>query len=107
MTCGAATAQAKALEDLKIRIDGPFGAPAVAYARFRVVLLVGAGVGVTPFLSMVRAFRPPDPTSCLPEHAPPSLGPPAFAATPAHAPARAARPPPPPSSHSFDRVTLL
>lgn len=34
-------------------LDGPFGAPAVAYARFPVVLLVGAGIGITPFLSIL------------------------------------------------------
>lgn len=46
--------QTTALSDLRIHIDGPFGAPAVAYSRFKVVLLVGTGVGVTPFMSMVR-----------------------------------------------------
>jgi predicted ferric reductase len=42
------------LSDLRIHVDGPFGAPAVAYSRYAVVLLVATGVGVTPFLSMVR-----------------------------------------------------
>lgn len=42
-----------ALSNTRIYIDGPFGAPAVAYSRFDVVLLVGTGVGITPFLSMV------------------------------------------------------
>lgn len=45
--------QTTALSDLRIHIDGPFGAPAVAYSRFKVVLLVATGVGVTPFMSMV------------------------------------------------------
>ena len=45
--------QAEALSQLELLVDGPFGAPAVAYSRFPVVLLVGAGVGVTPFLSML------------------------------------------------------
>jgi Ferric reductase NAD binding domain len=73
-------------------VDGPFGAPAVAYSRFPVVLLVGAGVGVTPFLSMLAdaveqhaaraaeaAADPPcsDGVSCSPAcHRPPRPRPP-------------------------------
>ena len=34
--------------------DGPFGAPAQSVGDFEVLLLVGAGIGVTPFASVLR-----------------------------------------------------
>ena len=38
----------------KIIIDGPFGAPAQNYSKFSIVLLVGAGIGITPFVSIIQ-----------------------------------------------------
>lgn len=37
-----------------IYIDGPVGAPAQDYTRYREVVFVGAGIGVTPFASILR-----------------------------------------------------
>jgi respiratory burst oxidase len=39
-----------------IYIDGPVGAPAQDYARYREVVLIGAGIGVTPFASILRSI---------------------------------------------------
>ena len=38
----------------RIIIDGPFGAPAQEHAKFRQVLLIGMGIGITPMLSIMR-----------------------------------------------------
>lgn len=38
----------------KFYIDGPFGAPCQNYKDYSVVLLVGAGIGVTPFASVLN-----------------------------------------------------
>eukprot|EP00271_Cylindrocystis_brebissonii_P021976 TRINITY_DN819_c0_g2_i5.p1 TRINITY_DN819_c0_g2~~TRINITY_DN819_c0_g2_i5.p1 ORF type:complete len:1048 (+),score=169.04 TRINITY_DN819_c0_g2_i5:366-3509(+) len=38
----------------RVLVDGPFGAPAQDYEHFRVVVLVGAGIGVTPMASVIR-----------------------------------------------------
>ncbi|KAI7755849.1 hypothetical protein M8C21_023617 [Ambrosia artemisiifolia] len=38
----------------KILIDGPYGAPAVDYKKYDVVLLVGLGIGATPMISIVK-----------------------------------------------------
>lgn len=46
------TAIAKFIEP--VQLEGPFGAPTEAYREFQTVLLVGAGIGVTPFLSVIR-----------------------------------------------------
>ena len=37
-----------------IIIDGPFGAPAQNYSKYSIVLLVGAGIGITPFASIIQ-----------------------------------------------------
>ncbi|KAJ6468317.1 NADPH oxidase isoform 1 [Mycena sanguinolenta] len=37
-----------------VRIDGPFGAPAEDVFEFQVAILVGAGIGVTPFASILK-----------------------------------------------------
>lgn len=37
-----------------LRMDGPYGAPAQEYRRYKTVLLVGAGIGITPFVSILR-----------------------------------------------------
>uniref|UniRef100_K3WTN8 Uncharacterized protein n=1 Tax=Globisporangium ultimum (strain ATCC 200006 / CBS 805.95 / DAOM BR144) TaxID=431595 RepID=K3WTN8_GLOUD len=39
-----------------IIIDGPVGAPAQDYSRYREVVFVGAGIGVTPFASILRSI---------------------------------------------------
>eukprot|EP00210_Caulerpa_lentillifera_P004707 g4491.t1 len=36
-----------------ISVDGPFGAPAQNHADYRVIVLIGAGIGVTPFASVL------------------------------------------------------
>lgn len=38
----------------KVLIDGPYGAPAQDYKKYDVVLLVGLGIGATPFISVVK-----------------------------------------------------
>ncbi|KAK9131474.1 hypothetical protein Sjap_011961 [Stephania japonica] len=38
----------------KIFIDGPYGAPAQDYRNYDVLLLVGLGIGATPFISILR-----------------------------------------------------
>ena len=35
-------------------LEGPFGAPAQEYENFEIVLLVGAGIGITPFASILK-----------------------------------------------------
>jgi NADPH oxidase len=37
-----------------IRIDGPFGAPAQDVLSNEVAVLIGAGIGVTPFASILK-----------------------------------------------------
>ncbi|WOK95525.1 respiratory burst oxidase [Canna indica] len=38
----------------KIFIDGPYGAPAQDYKKYDILLLVGLGIGATPFISILR-----------------------------------------------------
>ncbi|XP_059072973.1 respiratory burst oxidase homolog protein F isoform X2 [Cryptomeria japonica] len=38
----------------KLRIDGPYGAPAQNYKKYDVVLLIGLGIGATPFISALK-----------------------------------------------------
>ncbi|XP_024533086.1 respiratory burst oxidase homolog protein F [Selaginella moellendorffii] len=38
----------------KLLIDGPYGAPAQDYRKYDVLLLVGLGIGATPFISILR-----------------------------------------------------
>lgn len=38
----------------KLFIDGPFGAPAQNYKNYDILLLVGLGIGATPFISILR-----------------------------------------------------
>jgi len=37
-----------------VYVDGPFGAPTQGYKHYNTVVLVGAGIGVTPFASILR-----------------------------------------------------
>lgn len=39
---------------VKLQLDGPFGAPAQDYKDYSTLLLVGAGIGVTPFASVLN-----------------------------------------------------
>ncbi len=43
--------------DLAIELDGPYGTPTTAALDARHVLLVAAGIGVTPFASVIAALR--------------------------------------------------
>ncbi|GAB2273781.1 hypothetical protein Dimus_008560 [Dionaea muscipula] len=38
----------------KLLIDGPYGAPAQDYHKYDVLLLVGLGIGATPFISILK-----------------------------------------------------
>ncbi|XP_014508795.1 respiratory burst oxidase homolog protein A [Vigna radiata var. radiata] len=38
----------------KLKIDGPYGAPAQDYKKYDVLLLVGLGIGATPFISILK-----------------------------------------------------
>lgn len=38
----------------KLLIDGPYGAPAQNYKKYDVLLLVGLGIGATPFISILK-----------------------------------------------------
>jgi hypothetical protein len=38
----------------KLYVDGPYGAPAQDYLKFDVLLLVGLGIGATPFISILK-----------------------------------------------------
>lgn len=37
-----------------VRIDGPYGAPAESFSSVEVAVLIGAGIGVTPFASILK-----------------------------------------------------
>ncbi|KAK9715619.1 hypothetical protein RND81_06G177500 [Saponaria officinalis] len=38
----------------RLRVDGPYGAPAQDYQNYDVLLLVGLGIGATPFISILK-----------------------------------------------------
>ena len=38
----------------RLSIDGPYGAPAQDYHKYDVLLLVGLGIGATPFISILK-----------------------------------------------------
>ncbi|EIW68732.1 hypothetical protein TREMEDRAFT_32037 [Tremella mesenterica DSM 1558] len=40
----------------RVMIDGPFGSASEDFAKFETVLLVGAGIGVTPFASILKSI---------------------------------------------------
>jgi len=35
-------------------VDGPYGAPAQDYRNYDILLLVGLGIGATPFISILK-----------------------------------------------------
>ncbi|KAJ1339459.1 hypothetical protein BSLG_005940 [Batrachochytrium salamandrivorans] len=43
----------------EIRIDGPYGAPAEDLYNYKVAVLVGAGIGVTPAASLLKSYLVP------------------------------------------------
>lgn len=38
----------------RLFVDGPYGAPAQDYRNYDVLLLIGLGIGATPFISILR-----------------------------------------------------
>ncbi|KAI9088493.1 ferric reductase NAD binding domain-containing protein [Phlyctochytrium arcticum] len=40
-----------------VRIDGPFGAPAEHFGDFKNIMLIGTGIGVTPFAGILRDMQ--------------------------------------------------
>merc|ERR1719433_1779891 len=40
-----------------LQVTGPFGAPAQKVWQFEIVMVVGAGIGVTPFASILRSVQ--------------------------------------------------
>lgn len=38
----------------KLLIDGPYGAPAQNYKKYDILLLIGLGIGATPFISILK-----------------------------------------------------
>ncbi|KAJ3669155.1 hypothetical protein LUZ60_011105 [Juncus effusus] len=38
----------------KVLIDGPYGAPAQNYKKYDILLLIGLGIGATPFISILK-----------------------------------------------------
>lgn len=49
------TANQSDLFALRLAIDGPFGTASEDVFRYEVVMLVGAGIGVTPFASILKS----------------------------------------------------
>ncbi|KAJ1289814.1 hypothetical protein BS78_02G193600 [Paspalum vaginatum] len=49
---GAGVAEPRSLP--KLLVDGPYGAPAQDFRNYDVLLLVGLGIGATPFISILR-----------------------------------------------------
>lgn len=49
------TADQSDLFVLRLAIDGPFGTASEDVFRYEVVMLVGAGIGVTPFASILKS----------------------------------------------------
>lgn len=40
----------------RVMIDGPFGSSSEDFYKYEVALLVGAGIGVTPFASILKSI---------------------------------------------------
>lgn len=41
-------------DSVKIFVDGPYGAPCQEFDQFSTIMLIGAGIGITPFASIIR-----------------------------------------------------
>lgn len=39
---------------LKLRVDGPYGKVSIDFIRYRTVVLIGSGIGVTPMMSILK-----------------------------------------------------
>lgn len=44
----------KSFDYPKVYIDGPYGAASQDHVKYEVVVLVGLGIGVTPFISVLK-----------------------------------------------------
>lgn len=44
----------EAKESPKIYIDGPYGAASQDYIKYDIVVLIGLGIGATPFISILK-----------------------------------------------------
>ncbi|KAL6067149.1 Dual oxidase 1 [Balamuthia mandrillaris] len=42
---------------MRIRVDGPFGAPCENIFSYKYVMLIGAGIGITPFASVLKTIH--------------------------------------------------
>jgi len=45
------------LRHVLLRVDGPYGAASEHVFQHRTVMLVGTGIGVTPFASVMKSIR--------------------------------------------------
>ncbi|ATY66932.1 Dual oxidase 2 [Cordyceps militaris] len=60
-TDGDWTAQLRNLDSsIKVAINGPFGAPAQRFGDFRYSVIIGAGVGITPFSAILADLQRKD-----------------------------------------------
>eukprot|EP00949_MAST-11_sp_MAST-11-sp1_P003528 g3528.t1 len=41
---------------LQVHLDGPYGAPAQDYHCYRSIIMIGAGIGITPFASILKTI---------------------------------------------------
>jgi len=46
-----------AIPGIKVYVDGPFGAPAQDFHKYEVAVLIGAGIGVTPFAAVLKNIQ--------------------------------------------------
>ncbi|XP_073114616.1 putative respiratory burst oxidase homolog protein H isoform X2 [Elaeis guineensis] len=53
-TTVVADAQIEETRFPKLLIDGPYGAPAQNYKKYDILLLIGLGIGATPFISILK-----------------------------------------------------
>lgn len=49
-------AEEPATRELQVHLDGPYGSPTAHIFRSRVAVLIGAGIGVTPFASVLESL---------------------------------------------------
>jgi len=48
---------ASAIPGVEVYVDGPFGAPAQDFLHYEVSVLIGAGIGVTPFAAILKHIQ--------------------------------------------------